>query len=149
MPSSKHHLYYMYSASESESEEEEEDYDPYDDICLLNQKEQDFFNEIAHGPFLNFHYRYPKTSSWNQPNPIRLRYVLHKYVDDDTLNRICPKKDVVKNGLATLDVFGEGKMHLSDAYVKTLFLYAEKWCILHGTNCVDWVVFCIVQFSCI
>ena len=140
----------MYTDSDSDSDSEEEvQPDPYEYICWLNQKEQDFFNDIAYGPFLNFYYKYPKTTTWDQPKPIRLRYLLHKYVDNQTLNKICPKKDILINGLATLDVFGEGTMSLTDDDIKTLFYFAEKWCKLHDTNCVEWVVFCIVQFSCI
>ena len=45
----------MYSASESDEEDEEEEYDPFDYICWVNQQEQDFFNDIAYGPFLKFH----------------------------------------------------------------------------------------------
>jgi len=148
MPS-RHHLYHMYSASESEEEEEEIEYDPYEHISWINQQEVDFFNDIAYGPFLTFHYRYPKTTAWNQPQNIRLRLLLHKYLDQNTLDRICPKKYFINNGFATLDVVGKGHMHLTNDDIKTLFLFAERWCRIHETNCVEWVVFCIVQFSCI
>tara|TARA_B100000902_G_C27299111_1_gene911757 strand:- start:1689 stop:2135 length:447 start_codon:yes stop_codon:yes gene_type:complete len=148
MPS-RHHLYYLYSASESEEEEEEEEYDPYDHICWVNQQEQDFFNEIAYGPFLNFHYRIPHTTSWNKPKKKRLRVLLHPYLDNNTLDRICPKKDIIKNGLATLDVMGQGRMHLTNDDINRLFYFANRWCVIHETKCISWVVFCIVQFSCI
>ena len=148
MPS-RFHLFHMYSASESESEEEEEEYDPYDHVCWINQEEQKFFKDIAYGPFLNFEYKIPDTEIWNKPEKTRLRLLLHPYLDQDTLDRICPKKDFVKNGMATLDVFGEGNMHLTDYDISRLFYFANRWCTIHDTCCVSWVVFCIVQFSCI
>ena len=149
MPS-RHHLYHMYSASEeSDTESEEEEMDPYKHICWINQQEADFFRDIAYGPFLNFHYKTPKTTSWNTPRNIRLRYALHRYLDKDTLDRICPKRDFVQDGLAKLDATGCGQMHLTDADIKTLFSFAKRWCLIHDTNCISWVVFCIVQFSCI
>lgn len=149
MPSSKHACFFMYSASESESEEEEEEEDPYDYICWLNEQELLFFQNIAYGPFLNFYYKQPNTSAWNNPQKIRLRHALHTFLDADTLDRMCPKKDFIEDGLFRLDVEGKGNMHLTDDDIKRLVFHARQWCLLHKTKCVDWVLFCIVQFSCI
>ena len=147
MPSNSNN--FLDSASESDEEDEEEEYDPFDYICWVNQQEQDFFNDIAYGPFLKFHYKTPNTTCWNQPQNIRLRLLLYSYLDNNTLNRICPKKHIIEDGLATLDVNGEGNMQLSNDDIKTLFEFANRWCIIHKTKCISWVVFCIVQFSCI
>ena len=139
-------LYHMYSDDESSSEEEEEEPNYkkiYKKICDLNYEEMTFFEDISNiGAFYKFNCKYPNTDHWNKPqkynNP---RSLLYKFVDEKTLNMICPRQ--------YHDFTGEGNFYLSKDLIDTLFIFAERWCIAHDINDIFWVASCIIQFSCI
>lgn len=132
------HLYFLYSASDTESDDEEE-YSEVDDDLWVNEQELMFFEDIAYGPFLTFEYKMPRTYHWdNPPKKYNVVKLFKKYLDDNTLHRMYRTR-----------VIGQGTMRLTNSDIETLFRFAKRWCLIHKTKCVDWVAYCIVQFSCI